>query len=104
MADTFKIVVGKPTIDKDPNAVLDYSVDWTDWLATTSPVDTITTHNILLPVGSGLTTVTSSVTGGVVTFWVSGGTVGTTEKVTVRITTAGGRVDDRTVYLKIKDR
>jgi hypothetical protein len=105
MADTFVVTVGKPTITKDPNAVLDYSIDWTDWLLAAAPDDTIQIHQVILQADTDLVVEQSAVVGGTrVTFWLSGGTAGTTERVVCRITTVDGRVDDRSVWLKIKER
>lgn len=97
----------KPTIDKDPNAVLDYVWDWAAWLAVVG--DAIASHTITINdgVASTLTLVTSTNTVGTVTAWLSGGTVGEKVKVTCRITTSNSpnaRVDDRSVFIKIKER
>lgn len=99
--ETFTNVGGKPTITKDPNAVLDYVVDYTDWLATAN--DTIAS---VACTPSGVTVNTSSVAPGgkKVVIWVAGGVAGSTASVTARITTVGGRIDDRTIYFKIKQR
>ncbi|MCC6366857.1 MAG: hypothetical protein IT165_25325 [Bryobacterales bacterium] len=83
---------------KDPNAVLDYSVDWTRWLNG----DSIATSDWTVPVG--LTEVTDTHTGTKATVWLSGGTVGATYTVTNRITTTGGRTDDRSFDVKIAER
>jgi hypothetical protein len=94
---------GKPTIVKDPNATLDYSWDWSAWLADSTPDDTISSFQIIVASG----TVTIGSTGhlnGVVTAMISGGAAGEKAAVTCRITTNGGRIDDRTIYLKIKER
>ncbi len=100
MADAFTLFAGKPTIIKDPNAVLDYTVDFSAWLLPLS--DTIQSHTVIT---DGITKDTSAVVGGdKVTMWLSGGVVDTTASATVRITTVNGRVDDRTVYFKIKER
>lgn len=90
---------GKSTIDKDPDAVLDYSVDWSAWLTAVS--DTISTFSV---VTTGVTIASSSFVGAITTAWISGGTVGEKVQVTFRITTTGGRTDDRSIYLKIKER
>jgi len=81
---------------KDPNEVLDYSVDWAALLAG----DTIVTSNWTVPVG---------VTGGAQTFtddqtliWLSGGTENVSYELLNRITTAAGRTRDQTCVLKIK--
>lgn len=92
----------KPTITKDPNAVLDYSWDWSEWLAPLT--DTILSFQIILGTGSTLAVDSSLRVGGVVTAFLSGGTLGATESATCRIVTAGGRTDDRTIYLKIAQR
>jgi hypothetical protein len=104
--ETFKVVVGKPSIEKDPNAVLDYSIDWADWLLACEPDDTIQTHQIVLQAASALVVEQSATVnaGTRVTFWLSGGTAGTVERVVCRITTADGRIDDRSVWIKIKER
>lgn len=102
MSDSLAIVNGKPTIDKDPNATLDYVFDWSTWLAAHDPVDTITTHEVLV---TGVTLNTSAIEGANrVRAWISGGTVGQPAQATCRITTAAGRVDDRTIFFKIKER
>lgn len=85
---------------KDPNAVLDYSFDWSAYL--TPLTDTIA--SVTWVVTSGLTTSAPTNTTTTATVFVSGGVVGETEKLTCRITTAGGRTDDRSVVLKIVDR
>lgn len=101
MTDTFDVTnPSKPTIDKDPDAILDYSWDWTAWLADVS--DTIATKSFIVDVS--LTVVSSTVVGGIITAFISGGVAGTKVIATCRMVTVGGRSDDRTIYLKIKDR
>lgn len=85
---------------KDPNSVLDYQRDWSDWLATVD--DTIATSTWIVP--PGLTKGAESKTDTTATVWLSGGTVGTSYDVTNRITTAGGRTDDRTFRISIRER
>jgi hypothetical protein len=98
----------KPTGLKDPDAQIDISFDWTEYLAETG--DSIVTQTILIGAPQGdatpLTSASSSVAGGVVTAFLNGGTVGATYKVTSRITTGSSplRRDDRTVYIKIEER
>jgi hypothetical protein len=88
---------GKATIEKDPDAVLDYSWDWTAYLALVS--DTIASVSYVL--SAGLTSSLASHTTTVAKVFLSGGIIGTTESATCRIVTAGGRTDDRTIYLKM---
>jgi hypothetical protein len=83
---------------KDPNAVLDYYVDWTRWLNG----DTIATS--VWTVTAGLTVANDTHTTTAATVWLSGGTVGETYKVTNRITTTGGRTEDRSFDVKIAER
>lgn len=90
----------KPKGVKDPNAILDYPVDFAAWL--TDAGDTYQSHSIL--VTGGLTVVSSAQSAGVITPILSGGNLGETASFTVRIVTAGGRTDDRTFYLKITER
>lgn len=90
----------KPKGIKDPDAVLDYPIDFSAWLADIS--DTYLNHSVL--VTGGLSVVSSSQALGVITPVLSGGNVGETATFTVRIVTVGGRTDDRTFYLKIQER
>ena len=87
------------TLFKDPNATLDYSVDWSAWLPTG---DTISQSAWTVP--AGLTKGAESVGTGVATVWLSGGTVGTRYGIVNRITTAAGRIDDRTLTLVVQER
>lgn len=93
----------KPKIEKDPDATLDYSEDWSTWL-TDAGNDSITNLDILFGDTTTLELVSKSFLDGIATAFIRGGTIGQTEAATFRITTAGGRIDDRTIYLKIVDR
>lgn len=90
-----------PWILKDPDAVLDYVFDWTDWL--TENGDAIASYTVTV---DGVTKDSDSRVGARVTAWVSGGTVGTTASVTCRVVTDNSptRTDERTIYLKIRAR
>lgn len=88
------------TYPKDPNATLDYTFDWAAWL--TPVADTIAA--VVWVITPGLVKVSSSFTAANATIFVSGGVLNGSEKITCRITTAGGRTDDRTIALKILDR
>lgn len=92
---------GLPTIDKDPNATLDYSQDWSDWL---SPISDTITGTPVWTLGAGLTKISQSNTTTSASAFISGGVIGSKEPVACKITTTGGRVDERTVYLKIVQR
>lgn len=83
---------------KDPDAVLDYEFDWSQWL---DVGETISTRLVTV---TGVTLDSSSNTTTTVTAWVSGGTVGTTGTVACRITTSQGRTDERSISLTIRNR
>ena len=87
-----------PSVAKDPNAQLDYGFTWGAWLAG----DTISTAEWTVP--GGLTKEDESVDGDRTVVWLSGGAVGQTYAVTCRVTTAGGRVDDRTLSVRVHER
>lgn len=100
MVDTYTGGPAKPTIDKDPDAVLDYSFDFAPWLTPLS--DTIASADFILetPLEEDrrvVETLTAVV-------WLKGGVPGSTHRATCRITTTAGRVDDRSIFLKIKQR
>jgi hypothetical protein len=84
----------------DPNAVLDYAVDWASWLP---DGDSITSHSLAVESGDVVKD-SDGIAGAVVTAWISGGTNGTDATVRYRVTTAQGRTDDRTIYLKVRSR
>ena len=84
---------------KDPDAKLDYAWDWTAWLTT----DETITMATVLPV-TGLTIESVTHAAGIVTAWISGGTLGQDYSVTCRITTSAGRIDDRTISIRVVQR
>lgn len=90
------------TYKKDPNATVDFKVDWTAWLATVS--DAIS--SVEWVVTGGLVVEDSSFTANTATAFVSGGTEDETATLTCRITTSSvpPRVDDRTLNIKIISR
>ena len=94
---------GRLVIDRDPNSILDYSADFTEWL--TQSADTIASVDAVV---EGVTLAAGrpgpAFVGGLVTVWIAGGVIGaeTLPSLTFRVTTVAGRVDDRTVYFKMK--
>ena len=86
---------------KDPDAVLDYSFDWSSWLDSSVP-ETISSHTVT--VATGLTKDSDSESSGVVTVWLFGGTAGNTYTVACEIETNEGRTDERTILIKCKER
>ena len=82
----------------DPDAVLDYLFDWSDWLG----ADTIASHTVTA--AAGLTVDSTEATTTTVTAWLSGGTDGASYAVTCHIVTAAGREDDRTATITMQSR
>ncbi len=83
---------------KDPNAVLDYQLDWSDWLVS----DTISTSSWTIP--GGIKKDSESKSDTVTTIWLSGGTAGISYSLVNHIITADGREEDRTITIKIYER
>lgn len=86
--------------NKDPQSTLDYSSDWAAWLAVDG--DTISSHTVTADTGISVNSSTNTTTD--VTVWLSGGTAGVKYRVTVQITTAAGRVDQRSMDILVLDR
>ena len=84
---------------KDPDATLDYTIDWSAWLPDT---DSIIESEWIVP--DDLTASDESLAGAAATVWLAGGVLGETYRVTNRITTLAGRIDDRTLRLLISSR
>lgn len=85
----------------DPKAVLNYGIDWTDWLPTDALIDTSTW------VAVGGTVEHSTHADGIAYVWVSSGVVGSTITLTNHIvldTVPVALEDERTLLLKVKDR
>lgn len=84
---------------KDPNAVLDWVFDWSNWLLAG---ETITTSTFATT--AGITVNSSSNTTTNTTVWLSGGNTGQIYSVTNTVVTTGGRTDDRTITIRVKNR
>ena len=84
---------------KDPNAVLDYVIDWSDWLGASETIS-----SSAFTVATGLTKDSESDTDTTAIVWLSGGTAGTDYLVTCRITTNQARTDDRSVTIRVRQR
>ena len=84
---------------KDPDARLDYKIDWTSWLEL---AESISSSTWIVP--TGLTKVDEATATKTTTVWLTGGTVGDKYLVTNRITTSQNRTDDRTIEIVVRDR
>jgi len=87
------------TFLKDPDATIDYVFDWSLYLDAIS--DTIASATIIADIG--ITVVSSEVVGATVVVFLSGGTLNDRYKIVCRVTTVGGRIDDRSLFVKIKE-
>jgi hypothetical protein len=83
---------------KDPDAVLDYQVDWSSWLNG----DTISTSSWTVPQGLSKESDSKSTTA--TTVWLSGGVAGQSYSVVNHIVTAAGREEDRTIKIMCLER
>lgn len=87
------------TWEKDPDAVLDYIWDWSEWLA---PGETIVTS--IFTVSAGLDLDSDSFNSNSATAWLSGGLPGTPYLVANRITSSDDRTDERSITIRVKNR
>jgi len=84
---------------KDPDAILDYSIEWSKWLAG----DQIQTSTWSVSDPS-IETANASNTTTRTTVWLSEGVPGQPYTVTNRITTSGGRTDERSFTIQVQNR
>lgn len=92
--------------EKQPAEVKDYDIDYSEWLGpvadeVASVATVVTSDSEAVPTLVVDSTEQSTT---VVKLWISGGTTGTRYKVTVRMTTAGGRLDESELVFTVKDR
>lgn len=85
---------------KDPEAVLDYSWDWSDYLEVGETILTFT----VTPSTEELVVDSSSATDTTVTAWLSGGVDEQRTTVTCHIVTSQDREDDRSIYVQVLHR
>ena len=92
------------TFVHDPAAVLDYAIDWSQWLQNG---ETITSATWADSVPAGLEQATGkppSIDGATTVVWLTGGTAGTLYTVTAHVVTSMGREDDRTFAVRVQER
>lgn len=87
-----------PNFRKDPDAVLPYYIDWSDWL---EDGDTIASSSWSV---TGITQDSESETTTVTKIVLSGGTVGVAASATNEIVTANGYTAQRTLTFTIVER
>ena len=92
-------------IEKDPYSVLDYTLDWTNWMPAG---DTITTVTITAQTISGdtapLAIDSTTNTDYLATANISGGTVGNIYNVEYKIDTTNGLKDSRNIRITVLER
>lgn len=83
---------------QDKDAVLDYSLDWADWLSAGDTIDTS-----VWAADAGVILTNQSTSGAITSVWVSGGTPGSWYSLTNSVVSANGKRDQRTIQLLITD-
>lgn len=88
------------TLRKDPNALLDYALDWSEWLSSADVIvaSTWTTSP------AGLTEGDTHNDGLKTSIWLSGGAVGVTYTITNHVVTEDDRCDDRSFEIVVVER
>lgn len=86
---------------KDPQALLDYAVDWSPWLGAG---ETISTAVVTVDAGLTKDRPETAASSGLVTVWISGGSDGDTYSVNFHITTSQGRTDERSIHIRVRNR
>jgi hypothetical protein len=85
---------------KQPAEYLDYNVDFTEWMPEDDEIASATVA--VVPEGE-LTTDTISIMTPIVKFWAAGGVTGKTYKLTVKITTANGRIKEDELKIRVRE-
>lgn len=92
-------------IEKDPYAVLDYSLDWTNWLPSGESISAVTVNvETISGDSSPLTLDLATNTSYIATAYLSGGTAGNTYNVEYQITTDDSKKDSRNIRVKVVER
>lgn len=92
-------------IEKDPYSVLDYSLDFSNWLPSGDTITAVshtaeTISGDAAPLVIDLSTNTTTVS----TAYISGGTAGNIYNLEYKIDTAGGLKDSRNIRIKVVER
>jgi hypothetical protein len=85
---------------KDPDATLDYLVDWSELL------DSVSDYIVSAAVSAdtGITVYLQTFTSSRHTIWLQGGTVGNRYRARSKIWTQAGRIDERTITVLVRER
>jgi len=92
-------------IEKDPYAVLDYTLDWTNWMPSGDTISTISiTAETISGDASPLAVNSSTNTDYLATATISAGTAGNIYNVEYKIVTTNGLQDSRNFRIKVLER
>lgn len=92
-------------IEKDPYAVLDYTLDWENWMPTSEVISSITvTAETISGDSSPLVIDSTTNTDYLVTAYISGGSVGEIYNVEYKIVTDQNKQDSRNFRIKVIER
>lgn len=80
---------------KDPDEIVNFGIDWVDYLGS----ETITGSSWTMP--ADISQVSAAFTDTQATIKLSGGTLGTTYRVTNRITTSAGETVDQSIDVEV---
>lgn len=94
------------TYEKQPAEYKDYDIDYSLWLTPADDVIASVNATVTSATETSPTLLVSLIQNSVYVskLWIEGGTVGTKYKVTVLMTTDGGRIDESELIFNIKDR
>lgn len=92
-------------IEKDPYAVLDYTLDWTNWMPSGDTISSISITAETISGDSAPLTIDSTTNNNyLATANISGGTAGNIYNVEYKIDTTNGLKDSRNIRIKILER
>ncbi len=92
-------------IEKDPYAVLDYTLDWGNWMPTGVTINTITvTAETIAGDSAPLVIASTTNTNTLATANISGGTVGNIYNVEYKIVTTNSLQDSRNFRIRVLER
>ena len=88
---------------RDPDSTLDYTIEWADWIPPGDSLASVSMSCSPTPTIISSTT-PPAVSGTRVVVWLTGGVAGTVYSLLCRVTTTGGRTDERTVQVRTVSR
>lgn len=94
------------TYEKQPAEYKDYDIDYSQWLTPADDTISLVTTTVTSTTEASPTLVVNLIQNTVYfsKLWVAGGTAGVKYKITVRMTTLDGRIDESELIFNIKDR